>query len=58
MGKLKNQYISLQQQLQEKALTSTDPNHWSYCVDLLNDVIDAEYGDMAEKRKIHLKLNN
>jgi len=58
MGKMKNKYIELQQEMHDKMKTSADTGHWSYCAELVQQVIDAEYGELAEARKNHLKLNN
>ena len=38
--------------------TSNDPTHWSAAIDMMQRVIDAEYGDRSEERKDFLKLVN
>ena len=58
MGKTSEMYIRLQEELLEKMKTSDDPQHWSFCADLVQQVIDAEYGEMADKKKTHLEISN
>jgi hypothetical protein len=56
MSKTKDMYIQLQQEMYEKMKTSDDPTHWSYCADLVQQVIDAQTASEEEARRKKSKL--
>jgi hypothetical protein len=54
MGKMKNMYIELQEELETKAKTLPDSSHWSYSAALVQQLIEAE----SAERQVIIKQSN